>query len=112
MTRLYVLWAFVQWCFRKMFSGCFNKAESFRYELKKGAPDSIFACFAFVALSALVFVTVSLVTLFFVDDRKTGQGLMIAYMAAIAFTFIYNVIVAAFECFEDERRDLLEHLKQ
>ena len=37
----------------KMFGGCFNLAETFRYELKKGAPDSIFAICGFANFSSV-----------------------------------------------------------
>jgi hypothetical protein len=41
--RMYL--AFFKWCFLKIFGGLIRNAETFRDELKKGAPESIFACF-------------------------------------------------------------------
>ena len=96
----------------KVFSGCFNKAETFRYELQKGAPDSIFAIFAFLALALLSFIAFALTTIWLVSDRETVGMLIKVYLSLVAVTFIYNVVKAAFECFLAEREDLIERLKQ
>lgn len=110
--RLLVAWAFAKWCFMKTFSGCFNKAEFFRRELKKGAPDSIFAIVGFLILSVLSFMVFALLTIWLVPDKETGGTILTVYFALNVITLVYNVIKAAFECFEDEREDLLNQLRR
>ena len=104
--------AFLKWCFVKIFGGCFNKAEVFRYELKKGAPDSIFAIVAFVVLSMIAFAVVGLLTIWLVADREIAGNIIGIYFVLNIFTFVYNVVKAAFECFLEEREELIERLKQ
>lgn len=111
MTRLYILWAFIQWCFMNLFGGCFNFAEKFRYELKKGPPDSIFAIVGFVILSVIVGLATILLSAWLVDEKPTVGIIATCYFWTVVFTFFYNVIKAAFECFEEERQDLIERLK-
>lgn len=107
--RMYL--SFFKWCFMKTFSGCFNKAAIFRRELKKGAPDSIFACFAFIALAGLGFIVVGLLLLFFVENREIGRFVIGSYFALTIFSFIYNIFKAAFECFKVDYEEPFEILK-
>ena len=111
MTRLYVLWAFVSWCFMKMFGGCFNTAENFRYELKKGAPDSIFAICGFLVISLVTFLVLTAASALMLDDKPTVQVIVFTLFWTIVTVFVYNVIKAAYECFEDERQDLIQRLR-
>lgn len=111
MTRLYVLWAFISWCFMKMFGGCFNLAEKFRYELKKGAPDSIFAIAGFLILSVVTFMAVGSMAIWLSPSKEFAGEIMGAYFTLDILTFIYNVVKAAYECFEDERQDIIERLR-
>jgi hypothetical protein len=104
--------AFLKWCFVKTFSGCFNKAELFREELKKGAPDSVFAIFAFVILSLVTFMAVGSLAVWLAPDKETAGTIIGAYLVLNAFTFLYNVVKATFECFLDEREELLDTLKK
>jgi len=104
--------AFFKWCFMKTFSGCFNKAEFFREELKKGAPDSIFAIVAFVILSVVAFFVVGLLTIWLVPDKEVAGTLLGTYFVLNIFTFVYNVVKAAFECFLAERQELFDTLKK
>lgn len=104
--------AFVKWCFMKMFGGTFDKLASFRYNLKQGAPDSIFAVFAFIII-AIIAMLVSMVTVVFFTDSKelalmTGSSI---FWLSVA-TFFYNIFKAAFECFLEERQDLFDTLKR
>lgn len=107
--RMYL--SFFKWCFMKTFSGCFNKAAIFRRELKKGAPDSIFACFAFIALAGLGFIVVGLLLLFFVENREIGRFVIGSYFALTIFSFFYNIFKAAFECFKVDYEEPFEILK-
>jgi hypothetical protein len=102
---------FFQWMFMRMFSGCFDKAETFRNELKKGAPDSIFACFAFIAVAGLGFVVVGLVLLGCVESREIARFVIVSYFALTLFTFFYNIFKAAFECFKVEYEESFTRLK-
>jgi uncharacterized membrane protein len=95
----------------KTFSGCFNKAEFFREELKKGAPYSVFAIVAFVILSVVAFFVVGLLTMLFLDKEVAGT-LLGTYFVLNIFTLVYNIVKAAFECFLDERQDLFDTLKK
>lgn len=104
--------AFVKWCFMKTFSGCFNKAEFFREELKKGAPDSIFAIVAFVILSVVSFMAIGLMTVWLAPTKEVAGTIIGTYFVLNSFTFVYNVVKAAFECFLDERQELLDTLKK
>lgn len=104
--------AFFKWAFMKMFSGCFNQAADFRYELKKGGHNMALAIVAYIILSVVFFMFSSLLTIWLVPDRAT-VGLMVSgYLCAIAFTFVYNVVKAAFECFLEEREELFDTLKK
>lgn len=104
--------AFAKWCFMKTFSGCFNKAEMFREELKKGAPESIFAIVGFVILSVVAFMIVGLLTVWLVPNREIAGPIIGTYLVLNAFTFVYNIVKAAFECFLDERQELFDTLKK
>lgn len=104
--------AFFKWVFMKMFSGCFNKAEYFREELKKGAPDSVFAIVAFVILSVVAFMVVGLMTVWLAPNKEVAGTIIGTYLVLNAFTFVYNVVKATFECFLDERQELFDTLKR
>lgn len=95
----------------KMFGGCFNIAENFRYELKKGAPDSIFAIAGFLILSVIAGLVTILLSAWLVDDKPTVGIIAASYFWLVVFTFFYNVTKAAFECFEEERQDIIDRLK-
>jgi len=105
------MWAFLKWCFMRMFGGCFNLAENFRYELKKGAPDSIFATAGFLILSLISGIVIVLLSMASTDDKPTVSIIAASYFWLVVFTFFYNVIKAAFECFEEERQDIIDRLK-
>jgi hypothetical protein len=107
--RMYL--SFFKWCFLKMFSGCFSKAATFRHELKKGAPDSIFACFAFIALAGLGFIVLGLVLIGCVESREVGAFVIFSYFALTIFAFFYNIFKAAFECFKEDYEEPFEILK-
>lgn len=96
----------------KIFGGCFNKAEQFRYELKKGAPDSIFAICAFVILSLIVFIVLILTGAWLIDDKPTLSIIAATVFWTIVATFVYNVVKASFECFLAERERVFEELKR
>jgi hypothetical protein len=98
--------------FTKVFSGTFEMLKSFRRELKRGAPDSIFACFAFIALAGLGFVVVGLLLLCFVDNREIGRFVIGSYFALTIFSFFYNIFKAAFECFKVDYEEPFEILKK
>ncbi len=104
--------AFFKWCFMKMFGGTFDKLESFRYNLKRGAPDSIFAIFGFIIIAVLTML-VSMVTVAFFSDSKELVVLVGAsiFWLSVA-TFVYNIFKAAFECFLEERERVFEELKR
>ena len=95
----------------RMFGGCFNLAENFRYELKKGAPDSIFATAGFLILSLISGIVIVLLSMASTDDKPTVNIIAASYFWLVVFTFFYNVIKAAFECFEEERQDIIDRLK-
>lgn len=96
----------------KTFSGCFNKAEQFRYELKKGAPDSIFAICAFVILSLITFIVLILLAAWLCDDKPTVQNFAVGVFWTIISTFVYNIVRASFECFLAERERVFDELKR
>jgi hypothetical protein len=104
--------AFLKWCFMKMFGGCFNKAELFREELKKGAPDSIFAFFAFLILSFITLAAILLTSVALFDDKAIIGMIALTSFWTVIFTFVYNVVKAAFECFLEEREQVFEELKR
>ena len=84
--------AFIKWCFMKMFGGTFDKFETFRYELKKGAPDSIFAIVAFVIIAFICFFAVCLIAIGLEVSHETLGLIVKTYSYLTGFTFIYNVI--------------------
>jgi hypothetical protein len=108
--RVYL--AFVKWCFMNIFGGCFELAEKFRYELKQGAPDSIFAIAAFLILSLITTIATILLSAWLIDDKIT-VGIIAAscFWLAVA-TFIYNVVKAAFECFMRDYEEPFRVLKE
>lgn len=111
-VRLHIMWAFFKWSFMRIFGGCFNLAETFRYELKKGAPDSIFSICGFLILSLIAGIITILLSAWLVDDKPTVGIIAGSYLWLVVATFFYNVIKAAFECFERERQDLIDKLKE
>ena len=104
--------AFFKWCFMRMFGGCFNLAETFRYELKKGAPDSIFAIAGFLILSLITILATLLLSSWLIDDKPTVVIIATFCFWLAVFTFFYNIVKAAFECFLVEREELFERLKR
>ena len=95
----------------RMFGGCFNLAETFRYELKKGAPDSIFAICGFLILSLITILVTILLSAWLIDDKETLKLIAGSCFWLAVFTFVYNIIKAAFECFLVERERLFNILR-
>ena len=110
-VQLSVMWAFAQWVFMKLFSGSFNRAVEFRDELKKGSIYTAMAILGYVVLSLVSFMIVGGLTLWAVTDRETIKLFVGGYFWAVIITFVYNVVKAAFECFEDERQELINKLR-
>ena len=110
--RIKILWAFFVWMFMKVFGGCFNLAENFRYELKKGAPDSIFAICGFLILSLISILVTLLLSAWLIESKETVGIIAVSCFWLAVFTFVYNIVKAAFECFLVEREELFERLKQ
>lgn len=108
--RMYL--AFFKWCFMRIFGGCFNLAETFRYELKKGAPESIFAICGFLILSVITLLVTLLLSAWLIEDKATVGIIGASCFWLAVFTFFYNIVKAAFECFLVERERLFERLKQ
>lgn len=104
--------AFLKWVFMKMFSGSFNRAEEFRYELKRGDSHTALAIVAYIMISLVSFMIVGALTLWIVTERETINMIMSGYFWAVVITFVYNVVRAAFECFLQEREELLDTLKK
>jgi len=104
--------AFVKWCFMKMFGGTFDKLESFRYNLKRGAPDSIFAVFGFIIIAVLAMLASMLITAAFTDSTQIVKQVGAGVFWLSVVTFVYNIFKAAFECFLDERQELFDTLKK
>ena len=104
--------AFLKWCFMRMFGGCFNLAEEFRYQLKKGAPDSIFAIVGFLILSLIVIAVTVLLSAWLIEDKNTVRLIAGSCFWLAVFTFVYNIVKTAFECFLDERQELVNTLKK
>jgi hypothetical protein len=95
----------------KMFGGTFDKMESFRYELKKGAPDSIFAIFGFALIALLSTIATVVLSAGFIEDVQIVRNIGIYTLLTFAGIFMYNVIKAAWECFVYERNELIETLR-
>ena len=104
--------AFLKWCFVKMFGGTFDKLASFRYQLKQGAPDSIFAICGFIILSLITILVTLLLSAWLIDDKGTVVIIGASCFWLAVFTFVYNIVKAAFECFLDERQELVNTLKK
>jgi len=96
----------------KMFGGCFNLAEEFRYQLKQGAPDSIFAICGFLILSLITVLVTLILSAWLIEDKHTVGIIAASCFWLAVFTFVYNIAKAAFECFLAEREQLFERLKQ
>jgi hypothetical protein len=96
----------------KMFGGTFNKFENFRYELKKGAPESVFAIVAFVVLSIVGLMIVGVIAIMLNLPQETLGLVAKTYFWLVGLTFMYNVIKAAFECFLHEREEFFDTLKR
>jgi len=103
--------AFFKWCFMRIFGGCFNLAETFRYELKKGAPDSIFAICGFLILSLIAGLVTILLSAWLIEDKETVKLIAGSYFWLAVSTFVYNIIKAAFECFLAERERVFSKLR-
>jgi len=104
--------AFFKWCFMRTFGGCFNLAENFRYELKKGAPDSIFAICGFLILSLISILVTLLLSAWLIESKETVGIIAVSCFWLAVFTFFYNIVKAAFECFLVERERVFEELKR
>ena len=104
--------AFFKWCFTKMFGGCFNLAEEFRYRLKQGAPDSIFAIAGFLILSLITILVTLLISAWLIEDKHTVGMIAVSCFWLSVCSFVYNIVKAAFECFLDERQELVNTLKK
>jgi hypothetical protein len=103
--------AFFKWCFMRTFGGCFNLAENFRYELKKGAPDSIFAICGFLILSLITILVTLLLSAWLIEDKHTVGIIAASCFWLAVFTFFYNIVKAAFECFLVERERIFNKLR-
>ena len=108
--RMYL--AFVKWCFMKIFGGTFNKLESFRYQLKQGAPDSILAILGFILISLISVIVITLIAAALIDDHNTVKNIGAGALYTSIFTLVYNIFKAAFECFLAERERVFEELKR
>jgi len=104
--------AFFKWCFMRMFGGCFNLAENFRHELKKGAPDAIFATCGFIILSLIGLLVTLLLSAWLIEDKETVRLIGASCFWLVGFTFFYNIVKAAFECFLAERERVFDELKR
>ena len=104
--------SFIKWCFVKMFGGTFDKLESFRYQLKQGAPDSIFAFFGFIIISLIAVIVIVIISASLIDDHNTVKNIGAGALYTACFTLVYNIVKAAFECFSEERERVFEELKR
>jgi predicted Na+-dependent transporter len=95
----------------KIFGGTFDKLESFRYELKKGAPDSIFAICGFIILSLIGLIVTLLLSAWLIDDKETVKLIGESCFWLVVFTFFYNILKASFECFLAERERIFNKLR-
>ncbi len=107
--RMYL--SFFKWCFLKVFGGLIRNAEIFREELKKGAPESIFACFAYIGLTMISFIVFAVVVLNIFNDARLAKYSVAGYFFLLVFSFFYNIVKAAFECFMDDYEEPLRILK-
>ncbi len=96
----------------KIFGGTFIALENFRYELKKGAPDSIFAICGFLILSVIALLVTLLLSAWLIESKETVQLIGASGFWLAVFTFFYNIVKAAFECFLEERERVFEELKR
>jgi len=96
----------------KIFGGTFIALENFRYELKKGAPDSIFAIAGFLILSLIALLVTLLLSAWLIEDKETVRLIGASGFWLAVFTFFYNIVKAAFECFLAERERLFDMLKE
>jgi uncharacterized membrane protein YbhN (UPF0104 family) len=94
-----------------IFGGCFELAENFRYELKKGAPDSIFAICGFIILSLIGLLVTLLLSAWLIEDKETVKYIGASAFWLVVATFVYNIIKAAFECFLAERERIFSKLR-
>lgn len=104
--------AFFKWCFLKMFSGTFDRLASFRYQLKRGAPDSIFAIVGFILVAMLVVIAIVLISAGLFEDTNTVKNIGAGALYVAIFTLVYNIVKAAFECFLEERDRVFDELKR
>jgi ABC-type sugar transport system permease subunit len=103
--------AFIKWCFMQMFSGTFDKLANFRDLLKRGAPDSIFACIAFILISLVLVIVITLIAAGLFDDINTVKNIGAVAFYTACFTLVYNIFKAAFECFMDDYEEPFRILK-
>ena len=103
--------AFIKWCFTKMFSGTFDKLANFRYQLKQGAPDSIFAIVGFVLISLISVIVIVVISALLIDDHSTVKNIGAGALYTASFTLVYNILRAAFECFLVERERVFNKLR-
>jgi phage tail tape-measure protein len=97
--------------FMNVFRGTFETLKSFRRELKKGAPDSIFAIIGFILLSLIFTIAIVLLSAGLFTDTQIVKNIGAGALLTAGGTFVYNVIKAAWECFVDDRQELIDILR-
>ena len=107
--RMYL--AFINWCFMKTFSGTFDKLESFRYELKQGAPNSALAIVGFILISLIAIIVIVGISASLINDHNTVKNIGAGAFYLSCFTLVYNIVKAAFECFLVERERIFNKLR-
>jgi hypothetical protein len=110
--RLHLLWEFIKWTFVKLFGSLLDTAVEFRTELKRGAPNSVFASFAFVAASVVLFGVIALLSVTLIASREVVNYIICTVFWTLVAAYFYNVIKAGWECFVDERQELIDVLKE
>jgi hypothetical protein len=95
----------------KMFGGTFDKMKAFRRELKRGAPDSIFAIFGFLIISLLFTIATVFIASSIFESTQTVKQIGIGAILTSCTVFVYNVIKAAWECFVAERQEVIDLLR-
>jgi hypothetical protein len=98
--------------FTKMFGGTFEHLKSFRRQLKRGAPDSIFAIFGFLIISLLFTIATVFIASCIFEDTQVVKHIGIGAMLTSCVVFVYNVIKAAWECFVAERQEVFDLLRK
>jgi hypothetical protein len=95
----------------KLFGSTFDKLENFRYQLKQGAPDSIFAFFGFIIISLISVIVIVIISASLIDDHNTVKNIGAGALYTACFTLVYNIVKAAFECFLAERERIFNKLR-